>query len=461
MKPVYGLALAMGGFALGAGGFYLGGRHSGNTAPAGQSAQQAIYQCPMHSQMTSDHAGDCPICGMKMVLVHKHAPSPGTHANTERKAKFYRSPMSPAQTSLDPRKDEMGMDYVPVYDDEGDASDVAGLAVIRIDPTQQQLIGLRTAEVQAGTVGGTWTTVGRVVADETRVRKVNVKIAGYVERLFADFVGKSVAKGQPLLSLYSPELLSAQKEYLVALRMHKTASGGLDTDTTYNQLLAATRKRLSLWDIPEPAIEQIERTGQPSKSLTLVSPISGAVTAKSVVEGAFLNAGDMPLEITDLSEVWVFADVYESELSRARVGMQATLTLQAFPGRSFKGTVSFIDPVLNPKTRTARVRITFHNPLGELRPDLFGQVAFLADKHQGLRIPTDAVIRSGSRSVVFVTQGDGKFTPREVKVGYTMGDFVEVRSGVQAGEKVVIGANFLLDSEARLEASQETTTAKP
>jgi Cu(I)/Ag(I) efflux system membrane fusion protein len=419
MRPAFGAALLAAGVIFGGGAVHFLTAKSVSSA-RGARVKDALYQCPMHPQVTAGHPGDCPICGMKMVVIHK-GEDPAAKVVT---------------------------------------ADIPGLATVHIDSAQQQLIGLRVATVQTGLVGGTWRTIGRVVADETRVRKINVKIGGYIERLFADFVGKPVAKGHPLLSLYSPELLSAQKEYLVALHMHNALLGGAP-DATGEQLLAATRRRLELWDIPKPALEKLERTGEPSRSLTLVSPIAGVVTVKSVVEGAYLNAGDTPLEVTDLSEMWVFADVYESELERAHLGMQAMLTLQAFPGRTFKGTVSFIDPVLNPQTRTVRVRIYFHNPRGELRPEMFGEVNFTGEQHQGLRIPTDSLIRSGTRTVVFVTTGDGIFIPRQVKVGHTMGEFIEVLAGVQAGEQVVVGANFLVDSESRLEASRSTTQAAP
>jgi Cu(I)/Ag(I) efflux system membrane fusion protein len=411
------------------------------------TAQKPHFQCPMHPSITADHESDCPICGMKLVEVKRG----GTG---ERRIAFYRSPMDAKQTSHAPKKDEMGMDYLPVYEDEalaGGAS-VEGLATVQIDPARQQIIGLRTAPVTAGPVGGSWRTTGRVAVDETRVHHVNVKVEGFVERVYVDFVGKAVRAGEPLFSLYSPELLSLQTEYLLALKMRQDLAAGALADSG-EELVASARERLKLWDLPDSAIEQLERTRKPVKAVTLYAPMTGVVTKKEVVHGHKLTAGDMPYEITDLSQVWVLADVYESDLAKTRIGMPATLSLQAYPNKSFSGRVLFIDPVLDPKTRTAKVRIAFANPMGELRPEMFGEVTLRAQSREGLRVPADAVIDSGTKKVVFVSLGDGKFQPRAVKLGAADGDQAEVVEGLAAGEQVVVRANFLVDSESRLKAS--------
>jgi len=421
----------------------------------------ALYQCPMHPSIVQDHPGDCPICGMKLVKV-EHAKTATTNAGAAagRRVLFFRSPMDPKQTSPVPRKDEMGMDYLPVYEGEIAASSVSGLATVEIDPARQQLIGLKTVAVTQGPVGGAWRTVGRVAVDETRVRHVNVKVTGFVERIFVDFVGKKVRKGDPLFSVYSPDLHSAQEEYLLALRTKGAlakAGGAVagDGDT----LVAAARRKLALWDVPASEIDRIARTGEPTKTLTFYSPVTGVVTRKDVVEGMKLDAGAMPYEIVDLSSVWVLADVYESELRFVKEGMGATLNLNAFPNREFKGRVVFIDPLLDPQTRTVKVRLTFPNPTGELRPEMFGDVVLLGDAHDGLRVPADAIIDSGTQKVVFVAIGEGKFEPRTVKLGEGDGTHVEVLSGLVQGERVVTRANFLIDSESRLRASLAEMTA--
>jgi Cu(I)/Ag(I) efflux system membrane fusion protein len=347
------------------------------------------------------------------------------------------------------------MDYLPVYEDEaqGGGGAVEGLATVAIDPQRQQLIGLRTAAVTRGPVGAAWRTVGRVAVDETRVHHVTIKTAGFAERVYVDYVGKVVKRGEPLFTLYSPDLLSVQQEYLLALRTRKALSDGGSGGDAGDALVQAARERLELWDVPESEIARLERTGKPTRALTLYSPMTGVVTKKDLVMGHRVNEGDMPYEITDLSSVWVLADAYEADLARLRLGMAASLTLQAFPNRAFKGKVIFIDPILDPKTRTAKVRLEFPNPTGELRPEMFGEVTLQSRPREALRIPPDAVLDSGQSKVVFVALGEGKFQPREVKLGVQGSDEVEVLSGLSEGERVVTRANFLVDSESRLRAS--------
>lgn len=417
-------------------------------AASASAPKKQMYQCPMHPNIIMDHEGTCPICGMTLVAMESEEPK------DKGKIVYYVSPMNPSITSQAPRKDEMGMDYVPVY--EGDLkSNGAGLethATVKIDHERQQLIGIRTEKVVDGTVSGELRTVARLTVDETRVRKVNVKVDGFVERLFVDFIGMPVAKGQPLFSLYSPEFVSAQREYLLALKTQKALSGG-SLQSSGGDLLESARRRLTLWDVPQEAIDQLEKTGEVQKSLTLRSPISGVVSAKNVVEGARITPADIPFEVTDLSRIWVQADVYEAELGRAKVGMPADLTIETYPGKIFKGRVVFVDPVMDPKTRTARARLEFQNPKGELKPEMFGEVVIKGQGHKGLLIPRDAVLDAGGTKVAFVALGDGKFEPREVQTGMTVGEKVEIRSGLKAGDDVVVRANFLVDSESRFKAA--------
>ena len=275
-----------------------------------------------------------------------------------------------------------------------------------IDPQRQQLIGLRTAPVTEGPVGGSWRTVGRVAVDETQVHHVSLKFSGFIEQVFVDYVGKQVRAGEPLFSIYSPDVLSAEEEYLLALRTR--ASLGTGAAQAGEDLVAAARERLKLWDIPEQEIRRLERTGKSQRTVTLYTPMGGVVTKKDAVMGHRVVEGDMPYEITDLSQVWVLADAYESDLGRVKLGTPASLTLQAFPGKEFLGKVIFIDPMLDPKTRTAKVRLAFPNPTGELRPEMFGEVTLRTPARKGLSIPSDAIIDSGTRKVVFVSLGRGQ-----------------------------------------------------
>ncbi|MFZ5896701.1 MAG: efflux RND transporter periplasmic adaptor subunit [Myxococcota bacterium] len=391
-------------------------------------ANDVLYQCPMHPTIVQDHPGDCPICGMKLVKVERSK---------------LREPSNPSAT-------------MEAAAPTASAS-VAGMAPVEIDPARQQLIGLKTSEVVLGTVGGAWRTVGRVAVDETRVRHVNLKIAGFVEKVYVDYIGKRVQRGAPLFSIYSPELLAAQEEYLLALKtrgeLAKVSAAPAD-DT----LVSAARRKLELWDISAAALDKLEKTRQPSRTLTFYSPATGVVTKKDVVEGMKLDAGAMPYEIVDLSNVWVLADVYESELRFVKEGMAANLTLAAFPGREFKGKVVFLDPLLDPQTRTVKVRLTFPNPNGELRPEMFGEVVLLGPPHEALRVPLDAVVDSGTEKLAFVASGEGKFEPRSIEVGANDGSYIEVVRGLRAGERVVTRANFLVDSESRLRASLAEAT---
>lgn len=385
-------------------------------AAAAPAPKKDMYQCPMHPQIIQGHPGTCPLCGMDLVPMEGDLP--------------------------------------------GEATGTEAQAVVTIDPERQQLIGLHTEKVTEGLVSGELRTLGRVAVDETRVRKVNLKVEGYVEKLFVDFIGKPVAKGQPLFSLYSPDFVSAQREYLLALRTQKALSGG-SLQTSGSDLLESARRRLTLWDVPKEALDRLEQSGEVQKTITLRSPVAGTVTAKNVVEGARLTPADIPFEITDLSQVWVQADIYESELDRAKVGTHAELTIQAFPGKVFTGQVAFVDPVLDPKTRTVRARLAFANPKGDLKPEMFGEVVLRSPGHKGLLVPLDAVLDAGTTKVAFVALGDGKFEPRPVTTGTTVGESVEVRSGLKADEAVVVRANFLVDSESRLKAALAHMGHKP
>ncbi len=427
---------------------------SESTEKESSSVGSDKYQCPMHPAIVQDHPGDCPICGMKLVKMKGSASDQSKpSSSSSHKVAFYRSPMDPNQTSPVPRKDEMGMDYLPVYEEDtsGD-TEVKDRAAVEIDPKRQQLIGLRIAKAEKAGISGGWRTVGRVEIDPTRVSHINVKVAGFVEHVFVDFVGRAVKRGEPLFTLYSPDLLAAQQEYLLSLENHENNTNDVQA-STYDAVVFAVRNKLKNWDVPESAIVRLEETRETTKALTFTSPVSGVVTLKDVVEGATLEPGAVPYEITDLNVVWVMADAYQPDLAQVHVGTRASMSFEALPDRVIIGTVAFVDPILDVQSRTAKVRLEVQNEDGELKPGMFGEVMFRGESRESLTIPSDALIPTGRGFYVFVELGEGRFEPRSVKLGEKSSDRVEIVEGLSEGESVVTRANFLVDSESSLRAA--------
>ena len=464
--PAVALAIVASAVIAGGGAWFLARRGGdGHAHEEAAAAAKEQWQCPMHPSIVQDHPGDCPICGMKLVKMAAAAGSaPGPKpASVAEQQDRWQCPMHPSIVQDHPGDCPIcGMKLVKVEGTGGGSeATVEGLTQVSIDAARQQLIGLKIAHVERGQVGGSWRTSGRVAVDETRVHHVNVKFSGFMEHVHGDFVGRAVKKGEPLFSIYSPELLATQQELLLALDTRKRLAAAGGTTGDGDALVAAARRKLELWDVPRSEIDRLERTGEVSRTITFYSPATGVLTKKDVVPGMRVNAGDMPFEIVDLSRVWVLADAYETEVRHVKVGMAARLSLKAFPNRTFSGRVAFIDPLLDPKTRTAKVRIEFPNPTGDLKPEMFGDVVLQGKAREGIRIPADAVIQSGTKSVVFVALPDGKFQPRELQLGEADSEFVEVVSGLEKGDGVVTRANFLVDSESRLRASLSGLTSPP
>jgi len=378
-------------------------------AATAKGETKKMYQCPMHPQIIQDYFGTCPICGMDLVVLEGN-----------------QSLMSPGPE---------------------------GLVTVQIDTQRQQLIGLRTVVAEEMSLNGEIHAPARVVTPEPRQYQVTVKTSGYVEKLYADFVGRPIEKGELLFELYSPEFLTAQREYSVAVSTQKNAPD----PSRWNELINAARRRLEYLDAPHSLLKALENGAEPVRCLQVFAPSGGLITTRNIVQGSYVNSSDVVLEIADLSRVWVLADLYEQDVSRVRVGSAAVLELPALNGigalKKLQGHVVFIDPIVDAKTRTLKARLEFANPSGLLRPEMLGQVVFATEERPVLSIPLDAVLDSGNRKIVFVDVTKGHFEPREIEVGRSGGGRIEVLDGLEKGEAVVTRAAFLVDSESRLQAA--------
>ncbi len=328
---------------------------------------------------------------------------------------------------------------------------------ITLSSEKRQLIGVRTAKAELRSLDKQIRTVGKVDVDETRLSYVNTKVAGWVKKLFVDYTGKEVKQGQPLLSLYSPDLVTAQEEYLIALRSRSTGTsyGGLaEVSASQQSLLESAKRRLELWDINDRQIAELERTGKPQTEMTINAPQNGIVLEKMVLDGAYITPGMNLYKIADLSSVWIIADVYEYEVPLVRVGQPAHVTLPYATGETFHAEVNYIYPVLDPMTRTVKVRIAVLNPGLTLKPDMYANVEIMVSSGQRLVIPAEAVLDSGTRQIVYVEKKPGTYEMRSVKLGLRGEKYVEVLKGIRKGEKVVTSGNFLIDSESQLQSGQ-------
>jgi RND family efflux transporter MFP subunit len=357
----------------------------------------------------------------------------------------------------------VGKALVPLH--AGAGSGVSGQGVVRLDAARRQLIGVRTAPVELAPFTRTIRAVGRVSYDETRLRHVHTKIDGYVERLFANATGETVRRGQPLLEIYSPELLASQQEFLVALAARdRTGSSALPSVAGYGtDLVESARRRLQLFDMTDAQIAKLEQTRTPERTVTVYAHESGVVTMRNVTVGERIEAGKTLLDVADLSKVWVLASVYEYELPFVHLGQPATMRLTYLPDRTFQGKVSLIYPSIDAGTRTVQVRIEFANPDLALKPDMYAETELTADLGRKVSVPDEAVLETGTRSLVFVEKEPGLFEPRELRIGARLADRYEVVSGLTPGEQVVVSGNFLIDSESKLKAAFEAsqTTAEP
>ena len=380
---------------------------------------------------------------------------PAAAGPAERKVLYWVDPMHPWYKSDKPGiAPDCGMKLVPMYAGEQLPNRVAANAV-QVSPEKQQSIGVEYGTAEYETTADTIRAAARVTLDETKIVKVQTRLEGWIDRVFADFTGKYVKKGDPLATVYSPDALATQQEYLLALRaqhiMHDDAMPAMAAGN--DNLVAAARKRLELWDISGPQIDEVGRTGKPIENLTVYAPASGYVTERNAFLKQHVTSDTVLYTLADLSSVWVLADVFEYEAAGVRLGQAATLTLDYLPGRTFYGRVSYILPGVDPASRTLKARIAFDNPGGLLKPDMYGQVEIHTGGARRLMAPESAVLDSGDRQVVYVDRGNGNLEPRPVRVGEHVGGKVEILAGLTAGERIVTSGNFLLDSESQLKAA--------
>jgi RND family efflux transporter MFP subunit len=382
---------------------------------------------------------------------HETASAAATQpAKGERKVLYYRNPMGLPDISQTPKKDSMGMDYIPVY--EGEEED-AGSAV-KISTAKVQRLGVRSVAVEKRSLDAVVRATGRVEVDERRLATITPKFEGYVEKLFVNTTGQYVARGAPLFEAYSPELLATQREYAIAAQGLAQVSGADPiTVAGMKRLAESSLERLRNWDVTEEQVAQLAAGGKPQRALTFRAPASGHVIERKATQGMRFMPGEMLYQIADLSTVWVIADVFEQDIGRVRVGQPAVVLLDAYPGSRFGGRVTYVYPTLKADTRSAQVRIELANPGGRIKPAMYAQVELQSAGSTVLAVPNSAVIDSGTRRIVLIDQGEGRFEPREVKLGARGDEFVAVADGVQEGERVVVTANFLIDAESNLKAA--------
>jgi Cu(I)/Ag(I) efflux system membrane fusion protein len=374
-------------------------------------------------------------------------------ATPARKLLYYRNPMGLPDTSPVPKKDPMGMDYIPVYEGAEEPASAAGQIVVSTEKVQK--LGVRSEPAAMRALGQVVRAAGRIEVDERRVFAVAPKFEGWVERLHVNATGQPVAKGQPLFEVYSPELVSAQREYSITSQgALALKDAGPEAQAGMRQLAESSLLRLKNWDISDEQVAALARTGEARRTITFRSPVSGIVTEKKALQGMRFMPGETLYQIADLSSVWVVADVFEQDIALVRPGARASVKINAYPDRLFQATITYIYPTMKAETRTVPVRLELANPGGLLKPAMYAQVELtVSGAGKSLSIPTSAVIDSGTRQIALVQLAEGRFEPRELKLGARSDTHVQVLSGISEGENVVVAANFLIDAESNLRAA--------
>jgi Cu(I)/Ag(I) efflux system membrane fusion protein/cobalt-zinc-cadmium efflux system membrane fusion protein len=409
--------------------------------------EKQLYTCGMHPEIISDEPGLCPICEMNLTPIKNG----NTKNSGEKKILYWRAPMDPNEIYNEPGKSKMGMDLVPVYEDEDGAQ-----GIVTIDPQVQQNMNIKTEIVIKKRLSSRVTTNGVLIKDETKEYLVTTKVAGWIEKLYVNYTGQEVQKGQKLMEIYSPQLVAAQQELLTALSYKNTSSqSSLESiKKSGDELVDNAIRKLQLLDVSESEINALIETKKVRTNMTLYALNSGTVLHKNVLEGEKIMAGAPLLRIADLTNLWLTADIYENELSKVKLGSNASIKFNFLPEKTYIGKISFIYPTIEPTSRTARIRIDVSNSNGELKPDMFANVVVEGiDLGEYPVVPENAVIRSGTKDIVIVSIGNGKFKPTEIKLGSYADGFYQVLEGLTEGNKVVTSAQFLIDSESNLKAA--------
>ena len=381
------------------------------------------------------------------------ASSTGSAKKSENRILYYRNPMGLPDTSPVPKKDPMGMDYIPVY--EGGEPEADG-SVVKINPDKVQKLGVRTETVELRELTRTVQAVATIQANERQLHTVSPRFEGWIQQLHVNTTGQLVRRGEPLLDVYSPDLVTAQQEYLIAWKGVQSVKGASpEVEAGMRTLVDSALQRLRNWDISETELQRLQQEGKVRQSLTLRAQAGGVVLEKRAVAGMRFMPGEMLFQIADLSSVWLLADVFEQDLGLVRQGQSVKIRVDAYPDQAFTGKVTFIYPTLVPETRTARVRIELPNPAGLLKPAMYARVEIASGRDRGkvLAVPDSAILDTGTRQLVLVQRGEGAFEPRAVKLGRRTDGYFEVLDGIRAGESVVVSANFLIDAESNLKAA--------
>ena len=435
-------------------------RGAGGHAMEADAAPEQLWTCPMHSHVLQQGPGECPICGMELVPVE---PAGATErAAARREVLFYRNPMDPTITSPVPAKDEMGMDYVPVYSDAVDQAMGAGTTV-SIDPAVVQNMNVQSVLAERRDLTHEIRTVGYLEYDQERMVSVTTKYTGWVEKVYVNYVGEPVRKGQPLFEIYSPELVQTEQELLSAIEYaRKFAGSEAGARRRAEALVDAARTRLSYWDIAPEQIARLEETGEIFRTLKVVAPAGGLVMKRMPgLEGMAVRPGMETYHIANLSSLWLSVEIFEDQVAWIRERTPADVRFTYFPGETFSGTVRFIEPEFSEKTRTLRVKLEVPNRKGRLRAGMFATVTFQpVAAREAVTVPSLAVLRTGQRNVVVLDVGGGRFTPRAVTLGHQGDQYVEVLEGLEEGDRVITSAQFLIDSEASLQEAIQKMIAQ-